>query len=137
MAIPLSLLAATESRAPGFAIYGGPGLKKTHAACTLPPPVLLLSIGEGGTGSVIPWIHRRRKSDSREWITYTQDQREYFLSLCDESVLGTPAKKLPPTFPWRPGPYIDVINFDNTDYTSYQQMVDVVGNLDLAYYNSL
>jgi hypothetical protein len=68
---------------------------------------------------------------------YTQEQREYFLSLCDESILGNPAKKMAPTFPWRPGPYIDVVNFDNTAYDSYQHMVDAIGNFDHTYYNSL
>ncbi len=136
MSIPLNLLAATESRAPGIGVYGGAGMKKTHAACTLPPPVLHLDIGEGGTGSILPWVHRRRNSDSKVWTTYTQAQREHFLSLCDESVLGD-GKKLLPTYPWKPKPCVDVIHFDNTRYDSYQEMVEVIGNFDHTYYNSL
>lgn len=137
MSIPSYLLAATESRAPGIAVYGGAGMKKTHAVCTLPPPVLHLDVGEGGTGSILPWIYRRRNSDERAWTVYTQAERRHFLSLCDESVLGNPAKGLAATYPWNPNPLIDTIHFDNTRHKAWEEFTEVVGNFDHSYYNSL
>lgn len=130
MAIPSNLLAATDSRAPGFAVYGGAGLKKTNACATLPPPILMLDIGEGGTASVLPWISRRRDSSVKIWTTYSQVERESFLSLLDEDTAkGRHLKSA--------SPYIDVIHFDNTRFDAYEELAGTIGNFDTRYYNSL
>lgn len=130
MAIPSSLLSATDSRAPGVAVYGGAGLKKTNAIATLPPPILHLDIGEGGSASVLPWIARRRDSSTKTWTTYTPEQREGFLKLLDEDTAK--ARHLKSC-----GAYIDVVHFDNTRYDAYEELAGVIGNLDTSYYNSV
>lgn len=127
--IPSSLLAATESRAPGFCVYGGPGLKKTHGISTLPPPVRCFDIGEGGTASILPWIARRRNYTDKTWTVYTQEQREYFMSLLDDETRAA-------CWTTKAVPLIDVVHYDVTEYESYDAIAADVGNLDLDYYNS-
>lgn len=130
MAIPTHLLAATESRAPGFCTYGGPGLKKTNAIATLPPPILMLDTSEGGSGSVLPWVRRRRLATSTTWTVYTDAQREYFLSLLHPDVAKNRALA-------KPGPYIDIIQYDNTDPDSFDKFIEDLANFDVEFYNAL
>jgi hypothetical protein len=128
--IPPNLLAATDSRAPGICVYGGAGLKKTNAIATLPPPVRIFDVGEGGTASVLPWVSRRREADSSGWTVYSQEQREYFLSLLDEETAANRALKTA-------APYIDIVHYDVTDYNAYDQIATDLANLDLGFYNSV
>ena len=127
--IPRELLISTESRAPGILVYGGAGMKKTHGICTLPPPVLLLDIGEGGTGSLLPWVRRRRNSDQSDWTEYTQEQRESFVALLHPGVQQT--------LPIKPRGYVDLIHFDNLRYESYEELVVTLANFDYTHYNSI
>lgn len=127
--IPKELLAATDGRGVGIACYGGAGLKKTNFVHTLPPPVLHLDIGEGGTTSLLPWIRRSRNSDSSTWTTYTQDQRELWFNLLHPDIKATVRIK--------PNAFIDVVHFDNQTYAAYNHLVEVVGNFDTKSYNSL
>ncbi len=129
MAIPISLLKMTESRATSVAVYGGAGMKKTHGFAGATPPALLLSVGEGGTGSLMPWIRRRRVSNSQEWVTYTQEDRKEFVALLD--------KDTKEKIPFGPNPLIDVIHFDNTRYEAAGEFIEVVANFDTNRYNSL
>lgn len=129
MAISKSLLAATESRGVGIATYGGAGLKKTNFIHTLPPPILDLDIGEGGTSSLLPWIRRRRESGESTWTEYTQAQRESWFNLLHPDVKASVSIK--------PAPYIDIVHFDNMTYDAYNHLVQVVGNFDRSKYNSL
>lgn len=129
MSIPLELLVATESRAPGFGVYGGAGLKKTNAIHTLPPPILHLDIGEGGTASVLPWISRRRDSAAGKWTVYSQEMRQSFMDLLDEDTRKTVTIGA--------APFIDVVHFDNTSYAVYQHLSEAIANLDTDYYNSI
>lgn len=129
MAIPLELLKMTESRGLGISVYGGPGLKKTHQAHELPPPILHLDIGEGGTGSLLPWIRRKRNSDSQQWISYTQEEREQALAMVREDLRK--AVKV------RPAPLIDLIHFDNSRYEAYDELAAVIANFDDNFYSSL
>jgi hypothetical protein len=102
-------------------------LKKTNFIHTLPPPVLLLDF-EGGTASILPWIRRRRSYKESTWEVYTQEQREGFLALLNAETLAQVRIK--------PGPYIDVIYFDNLEYESYDHFIETVGNFDASRYNS-
>jgi hypothetical protein len=129
VAIPKSLLAATDSRGVGIATYGGPGLKKTNFVHTLPPPILHLDIGEGGTSSLLPWIRRRRDSHESSWTDYTQEQRQAWFDLLHPDVKAQVRIK--------PAAYIDVVHFDNSTVDAYSHLVDVIGNFDTTKYNSL
>lgn len=120
---------ATEGRAPGIVVYGGPGLLKSHTICTLVPPVLSLDLGEGGTASYAPWIRRRRKYNETKWTVYAQEQREKLLELLDPE---TKAR-----VPLKPGPYVDVIQFDNMKADSHDAFVATVATFDSDYYNSI
>jgi hypothetical protein len=127
--IPKPLLAATDGRGVGVATYGGAGLKKTNFAHTLPPPILVLSIGEGGTSSLLPWIRRSRDSSTSAWTEYTQEQRDSWFGLLHADVKATVSIK--------PRGLIDVIHFDNMKWDSYNHLVEVIGGFDLGKYNSL
>lgn len=126
--IPQTLLTSTESRAPGICIYGGPGLKKTNAIHTLPAPIMLFDF-EQGTGSILPWIRRKRAYDSTEWITYTDEQRQAWFNLLTEKVRRE--VKI------RPAPLIDVVSYNVTEYESYTHFVGDLGSFNVKEYNSL
>lgn len=125
--IPKTLLTLTESRAPGICVYGGPGRKKTHSAYTLPGPVLLLDF-EGGSGSVMPWVARKRNSDQSNWTIVSQEERELAQAMTREEYRGSIVRK--------PGPIIDCIWFDTLRYESYHEFVSILGNLP-GPYNSI
>jgi hypothetical protein len=127
--IPKSLLAATDGRGVGIATYGGAGLKKTNFVHTLPPPILHLDIGEGGTTSLLPWIRRSRDSSSGQWTDYTQAQRESWFDLLHKDIKLQVRVK--------PNAYIDVVHFDNLTYAAYAHLVEVLGGFDTKSYNSL
>jgi hypothetical protein len=129
MAIPRKLLAATESRALRLSVYGGAGLLKTHSIHTLPPPILHFDVGEGGTGSVLPWIRRRREWDESTWEYYTDEQRQMFFDLVQQSDKDL-HKPLPPA------PYIDVIHYDNMEWGAYEKFKEDLANIDYTMYNS-
>lgn len=128
MAIPLELLRLTESRAPGFLIYGKPGTKKTNAIYTLPPPILMLDF-EGGTAAVTPWIRRARKSDESAWKDYTQKEREAVIDLLQEKARNSIIRK--------PAPLIDVVSFDVMRYEAHLEFTALLGALQPRYYNSV
>lgn len=130
MSIPLELLTLTEGRAPGIGIYGGSGLKKTHAIHTLPPPILFFDIGEGGTVSVLPWIRRKRDSATKQWTEYSQALREQAAASLDEKVVRSTIK---------PQPLIDVIHYDNMRADAYDEFVEDLGAVIAAptTYNSI
>lgn len=123
------LLARTEGRAPGLMVYGATGLRKTNAIHTLPPPILMLDIGEGGTASLIPWIRRRYDFEARTWDDYTDELRTAAYDALDPEVRKSV------TVP--PAPLIDVMYFDNLDYSSVDHFVGTIADFDYAYYNSL
>ena len=103
-------------------------MKKTHAIKDLPPPILMLDF-EGGSASVLPWIARRRDSDETGWTTYSQEQRDHFMELVKEVHRASVTIK--------PSPYIDLVHFDNLRYDSYNEFVELLGNLDTSYYSSV
>jgi hypothetical protein len=143
MSIPLELLRHTEGRAPGIGIYGGAGLKKTHAISTCPPPVYLFDIGEGGTASVIPWIRRFRNWDSTKWLDFTDADRQQALDMLDPRIkfeLGRDGS-LKQENGWRikykPAPLIDVVHYDNMVYESYETFTADIGGFEVRSYNTL
>ena len=127
--IPCELLRATESRAVGALTYGGAGLKKTHAISTLPPPILMFDIGEGGTASIAPWIRRRRNSTESRWTDYTEADRQQAVDLLRDDIRVAMTLK--------PNPYIDLIHYDNMTYEAWDHLTVEIGNFDYAAYNSL
>jgi|HubBroStandDraft_1064217.scaffolds.fasta_scaffold00148_29 hypothetical protein len=129
LVIPPSLLTATLGRAPGFCVYGGPGLYKTHAVHTLPPPILHLDVGEGGASSILPWLRRSRLASQREWWVYNDDDRQSFIELLDDAT-----RKL---ILYKPRPYIDTVSFDNTSFEDFDRFTEIVANFDVVQYNSL
>lgn len=128
MSIPKELLMLTEGRAPGIAVYGGAGLKKTNAIHTLPPPILDFEF-EGGTSSILPWIRRKRESGETTWTEYSQELRQQAYDILNEKVKAT--VKI------RPAPLIDVIHYDNTTYESYNHFIADVGGLKVSEYTSI
>jgi hypothetical protein len=126
--IPQQLLTLTDSRAPGIVAYGGPGLYKTNAIHTLPPPVLSYDIGEGGTASLMPWIRRKRNSNS-DWVNYSQELRDQAFNLLSKDIRDSVKIK--------PAPLIDVIHYDNLRFKSYDEFKMALGSFDPAEYNSL
>jgi hypothetical protein len=128
LAIPKELLKATEDRAAGVVPYGRPGTKKTLGFHTCIPPGLLLDF-EGGTAPLSPWVHRKRTSRGT-WTTITQEEREYFFSLIRKEVLASMTQI-------KPAPLLDIISFDNTTVQAYEDFIEIVGNFDYTYYNSL
>lgn len=123
------LLSATLGRAPGISVYGGPGLLKTNAIHTLPPPILSLDIGEGGFVSIAPWIRRVMNASDRQWSVYLQAERQQYFDLLNEKTKANVRLK--------PAPYVDVIHFDNTEYEEYNRLTECVANFDVTKYNSL
>lgn len=128
MSIPKELLLLTESRAPGIAVYGAAGLKKTNAIHTLPPPILDLEF-EGGTSSILPWIRRKKESGDTPWIEYTQELRQQAYDILNEKVKAT--VKI------APAPLIDVIHYDNTTFISYEHFIADVAGLRVNDYCSV
>lgn len=122
------LLTTTEGRSPGICIYGAAGLKKTHAISTLPPPVLMYDF-EGGTSSIAPWIRRRKNSSETTWVNVSQDERVHALELLDPDVAKGAR--------FKPGPFVDIIHFDNMRWESYNEFVEALGGFDAQSYNSL
>lgn len=120
--IPTTLLKLTDYKALGFAIYGGPGLDKTKGVATLPPKTLLLDF-EGGTTSLMPWIHRTRSWDEASWHEYSQADRE---------AVFQPERSF-----IKPAPYIDIIHFDPTIVECYDAVVTTVTQFKPETYSSL
>lgn len=129
MSIPLPLLALTESQAVGIVTYGGPGLNKTLAIRTLPPPILMMDF-EGGTGSLIPWTRRSKQALDGSWVNYTQEQRAQAFSLLPDNFLE--ACKYTP-----PAPLIDIIHYNSLDAAQYSQFMQDVSNINKKYYSSI
>lgn len=129
MAIPLELLILTEGRAPGIGVYGPPGMKKTNAIHTLPPPIRCFDIGEGGTASIIPWVRRKRDFDQADWTEYSDQLRQEAYNLL------TP--EIQKTIKIKPAPLIDVVHYDNTVFEAYDAFTADVANLDTKMYNSV
>lgn len=131
MSIPLDLLKDTESRALGIVVYGGPGVNKTLAIRTLVPPIRMNDF-EGGSGSLMPWIRRRRKSNESQWTEYTDVDREHAFSLLlPEYRDPEGVNKHSP-----PAPLIDVVIFEPMRFDSYDDLVTEVGNFEFQKYNS-
>lgn len=130
MSVPLSLL-KPFGRAQGFMVYGGPGMRKTFAAHTLPPPILLSDF-EGGSQSIIPWTRRTRKWDSDEWTEFSdEDRQEAFDMLSQENKdYITTITRI------NPRPYVDVVFYDNMDPHSYAAYIKDVINFDYQQYKS-
>lgn len=136
MAIPIELLRLTDSRAVGICPYGSHGVLKTNAIHTLIPPILSCDF-EGGSSSIMPWIRRRRNWDSREWVEYSQEERERVY----EMGFGTVEKaQRPYTAGYtgiKPAPYIDVISFDPMEPKAYLKFYEEILSLDTTFYNSV
>lgn len=131
MAIPKELLTTTLLRAIGFCPYGGPGMRKTFAIHTLPPPILLLDY-EGGAISLLPWIRRMRRWDTA-WVTTTDQQRaDAFNSLSEENQVYVKTSTRV-----NPGPLVDVIFFESDNPTCYEKSKKAVTEFNVAHYNSL
>lgn len=126
MSIPIELLKATEGNAVGTLTYGGPEMWKTFAIHTLPPPILLFDF-EQGTGSLIPWVRRRRRWDSNNWLEYTDADREQAAALVVRPI-ATPVK---------PSPYVDVISYNNMNGESYTKFSVDIAEFDPSEYNSI
>ncbi len=122
--IPLELLKLTESRAPGMAVYGGPGLKKTFAIHSCPYPIRLHDFDKG-TAPLIPWIRRRRNWDQPSWTTLNQANRQAAWEML-------PAE-LRQQATIRPNPLIDIISYDVFSAESYNHFIMLIGNLDPQY----
>jgi hypothetical protein len=136
MAIPLELLKATESAAPAIAIYGGPGVQKTLSVRTLPSPILLADL-EGGSGSLTPWIRRKRNSDDSRWIEYTDEDRQKVYDLIREDFKQVQkGGEMVPDTDNLPAPLIDVIRYDPMRYETYNEYLTDLGNFQTARYNS-
>lgn len=127
--IPIELLKATEGRAPGAVTYGAAGLKKTHAICTAPFPILMFDVGEGGTASIAPWIRRKRNWDEQKWLEYSDEDRQLSIDLLKPEVKAL--------VPIKPAPYIDIIHYDNIESTAWTSMIADIGNFDYNHYNTL
>lgn len=130
MSVDLTLLKSTDTRALGFCIYGPSGLRKTLGIHTLPPPILMIDF-EGGTSSLMPWIARRRNWNSKEWTSFTQEDRVNYLSRVPPAVQSLSAIRI------QPGPLIDVVWFDPMDVASYDYLVQVVAEIDTKYYSTV
>lgn len=126
--ISKQLLAATNFSAPAIVVYGGPGLKKSLAIHSLPPPVLDLQFEEGGSSPILPWIARVRDYNEKTWRTFSQEDRLLHASLLNEKVKKSYIS---------PAPYIDVIKFDVTKAESWEHLKETLGNLDYKYYSSV
>lgn len=140
MSVPLELLTPLGGKALCFTVYGGPGLWKSHAIHTLPPPVLMLSF-EDGHVSCLPWVRAMRTWSDKGWTRLDQPSREKiyteaYTRLNNKGVMAMVevAERVTPILP---APYIDVVRFDPTDSESYNQLVSEIANLDLQAYNSV
>lgn len=123
------LLSATNLEAPCFCVYGGPGLKKSHAVHSLPPPILVHQFDQGGSASYLPWIRRIRTSDpAAKWHDYNQADRESWATLVNTE------KVTPSTI--KPSAYVDVITYDITSPATFDHFKSNVGNFDFQEYNS-
>jgi hypothetical protein len=132
VSIPLDLLRLTENRALGIVPYGGPGTRKTFTLHTCPPPIWLADF-EGGTQSVAPWVRRRRKWGTSEWVEVDQATRQEIYDMANERAKEHVQK----VTRINPAPYIDVVYYDNTDSRSYKAFLDDFMNLDHAKYNTV
>jgi hypothetical protein len=131
MAIPKELLKLTDGRALGAVVYGGPGTRKTFGVHTLPPKVRL-DDWEGGAHSLTPWIHRKRKWNEMDWLELSDaDRQEAFDLLSDDN-----KAYIQSVTRIKPGPYIDVIWWDNMDVAAYGSWVLSLANFPLQTYSS-
>lgn len=128
MSIPLELLKLTESRAPAFCIYGGPGLKKTLAIHTLPYPIEMHDF-EGGTAPLLPWVRRKRKWNESTWLTLAEEDRQKAWSLVPEGLRSAAVVK--------PLPLIDIISYDIFEPESYTHFIGKIGSFNSERYNSI
>lgn len=133
--IPQALLKLTECRALGICPYGGPGMKKSNGIHQCPPPILEIDF-EGGAVSALPWVRRRRNWDSQEWTDYTQEEREL---VYNQATKGLDASQLTSEYGVvvKPAPYIDLVWFDPLEWGAYEKVVELIGNFDSSYYNTL
>lgn len=127
--ISKQLLAATNFEAPLICVYGGPGLKKSHAIHSMVPRTLVFQFESGGSSSYLPWINRVRDSDSKEWQVFSQADRERFASM-------TNPDKVEPSL-IKPGPYVDVIMYDITKFETWATFKADLGNFDYKQYNGM
>lgn len=128
MSIPLPLLKLTDFRGVGTCVYGGPGMKKTLAVHTLPPPILAHDF-EGGMGCLNPWIRRRKQSGDSTWTDVTQEDRESAFSLL--------RKELQEKTLIKPSPRIDIISYDTMFSQSWNDFTIFTGNFQPASYCSV
>lgn len=125
------LLAATNGRALGLVVYGGPGLRKTLGAHTLPAPVLFHDF-EDNTVPLLPWIRRTRQSNTKEWLNFSQEQRESFYDRLDKVKKSEGAT----LYGIRPLPLVDVIHYDGLNPESWTHLAQNVGTFSPQDYNS-
>src|SRR5260370_19688087 len=128
MSIPLELLKLTDRRAPGFAVYGGPGLWKTYTIHSCPYPILLHDF-EGGAGSLLPWMRAVRKWNESQWTKVTQEDRTAAWSMLPPFLQSSAKIK--------PNPLIDVIKYDVFERESYNHFVGQIGSTDLKSYSTI
>ncbi len=129
--IPRDLLKFTMGRALGISVYGGPGMKKTLAIHTLPPPILMHEF-EGGSTPLLPWTRRFRHWNSSVWETYSDaDRKKAF----DMVMKGMKEDHIVSRI--LPAPYIDVIYYDNVDPEAYQEYIKQILNFQPDHYNSI
>lgn len=136
MSIPISLLKETDSRAVSIGVYSGPGLHKTHAIRTMPPKVLLNDF-EGGSGSLMPWIHRRKDSSSTVWTEYTDEDRTHAWELLKPEFRIDPETGRDLIVDNPPAPLIDVVRYNPMRWEAYDEFVQDLGNFDARRYSSI
>lgn len=127
--IPRDLLKATLGKAPSILTYGAAGLKKTNSIHTLPAPIRLFDVGEGGIASVAPWIRRRREWNETKWLEFDDADRQLAIDLLRQEIRETVRIK--------PAPYIDVVHYDNLDAEAWTTLVHDIGSFPFDQYNSL
>lgn len=129
MAIPLDLLRKTDGRALGILPYGGPGLRKSLAIHTLPPPILMFDF-EGGAIPLKPWLRSRVNWDGTKRIVFTQEERQEAWDAVGEANRLLSRVAVPPLG------LIDVVWFDPLEYKSYDVLFERVSAFPLTSYNS-
>lgn len=128
MSVPRELLLLTESKALVFGTYGSAGLWKTHAAHSLPPPILF-NDWEGGTLSVLPWIRRRRDCTEDSWTVYDDATRQQAFDMLLENIRKS--------IRVAPAPLIDVVRYHPTNAESYDKFLKNLSMTSTKSYNSL
>lgn len=129
--IQRDLLELTLWRAPGFLVYGGPGLKKTLGIHTLPPPIKAWET-EGGSGPLLPWVRTTRQYNESKERVVSQELREQAFGMISDKNMDFVREHTR----IKPGPYIDLVTFDALDPAAYDILFQEITHFDVHKYNS-